>query len=107
MNSYKLSLYTGIIRIAANLAMLGALFLGMHQAARWRGWSSETVFCLVFFGITIPVWIAALYLTRRLRKSSADQEQSLVRLPRLGESLVAWRVAEERPLFAARDARGA
>lgn len=94
MNSYRQSLYSALIRICANLIMVGAIFLAMYQAARWPGWPSETVFCIFFFGITIPAWTIAFALSRWLRKRSPAINQSMVDLPRLGRQLVSWRVAE-------------
>ena len=96
MNSYRQSLYTAIVRISANVIMLGAVFLAMFQASRWPDWPSEAVFCLFFFGITIPVWIAAAFLTRYIRRRWNALPQSLVKLPGLGEQLVTWQVANAR-----------
>ena len=62
MNSYKQSLYVGLIRVMANLLMLGAVFLSMYRASQWSSWPSA-VFCCWFFGITVPVWTGAFYLT--------------------------------------------
>lgn len=95
MNSYKQSLYAGLIRIAANVLMVGAVFWAMSQAARPSAWPSEAVFCAWFFGITIPVWLTALLLTRRIRRSFPAEFESLVDLPRLGPQLVRWRVLDE------------
>ena len=50
MNSYKQSLYVGLIRVMANLLMLGAVFLSMYRASQWSSWPSEAVFCCWFFG---------------------------------------------------------
>lgn len=94
MNSYKQSLYSGIIRVLANLIMVAAIFLAMYQASRWPGWSSEAVFCLFFFGITIPVWTVALLLTRWTRKRWPSVSESIIDLPGLGSQVVAWKVLE-------------
>ena len=101
MNSYKQTLYSSLIRITANLIMIGAIFFAMYQARRWPGWSSETVFCLFFFGITIPVWLAAWQLVRLVRRIWPAEFRSLVAIPGRGEQLVSWRVLspEERLPF--------
>lgn len=94
MNSYKQSLYTSLIRIAANVLMVGAVFLAMYQSARSYE-SSELVFCLWFFGITVPLWTGAIYLTRVVRRRFPAEHESLIDLPRRGRCLVRWRVLEE------------
>ena len=55
-SSYKRSLYSSIVRIVANVVMIGAVFLGMYMASRLP-MSSMSTFCLWFFGISIPVWM--------------------------------------------------
>lgn len=97
MNSYKQSLYCGAIRILANLLMVCAIFLGMYQASRSSAWPSEVVFCAVFFGITIPVWLCARQLSKWARKRWPTEKQSYVALPRLGNQLVSWRLRDARP----------
>ena len=57
-SSYKRSLYSSIVRIVANVVMIGAVFLGMYMASRLP-MSSMSTFCLWFFGISIPVWMGA------------------------------------------------
>lgn len=47
--------------------MLAAVFLGAYRASRVSAWPCEAVFCLWFFGVTIPVWILALRLDKLLR----------------------------------------
>lgn len=94
MNSYRQSLYAGLIRVTANLIMIGAVFLAMYQASHWSQWPSEAVFSCWFFGITIPVWCMAFMLTRFVKHRFPAQPQSLVDLPRLGRQLVHWRVRE-------------
>lgn len=95
MNSYKQSLYAGMIRILANVLMIGAVFFAMRQAAQPSPWPSEAVFCAWFFGITIPVWVAAYLVTRRIRRHFPAEFESLVELPRKGPQLVRWRVLDE------------
>ncbi|MBD5642062.1 MAG: hypothetical protein HDQ91_06550 [Desulfovibrio sp.] len=97
MNSYKQSLYSGIARVMANLLMVGAIFLAMHQARRWPGWSSETVFCLIFFGITIPLWLGTWSLIKWIRRRWPTPPVSIVDLPGLGPQPVRWKVREHRP----------
>lgn len=99
MNIYRQTLYLAAIRVFANLAMVAAVFIAMYQAARWPGWSSESVFCLIFFGITIPVWTLAWALARWLRSRLPSGCQSVVRLPGLGPQLVAWRVLKTRNML--------
>ncbi|MDR0815885.1 MAG: hypothetical protein LBN28_00560 [Desulfovibrio sp.] len=91
MNSYKQSLYTWLIRIVANLLMFAAVFVSMHQAARGV-WSADIAFCIWFFSITIPLWITAFFLTRLVKKRFPAEQESLVKLPKQGPSLVRWRV---------------
>ncbi|MDE5832993.1 MAG: hypothetical protein K2H64_08420, partial [Desulfovibrio sp.] len=88
MNSYKQSLYKTLIRIAANLVMVGALFFGMYRASRQIALPSEAVFCLYFFGITIPAWILAYCLIRWVKNNWPAEEESLISLPGLGQTLV-------------------
>ncbi len=95
MNAYKQSLYCGIARIMANLVMVGAIFLAMYQAGRWPGWSSEAVFCLVFFGITIPVWALNWYVMKYIRRHWPGCFSSTVELPGLGKQIVTWKVREQ------------
>lgn len=92
MNSYKQSLYTCIIRICANIAMVCALFFAMYQASRQISWPSEAVFCLFFFGFTIPIWLCAWALTKWVRRSFPAEQESLVSIPGLGSTLVRWTV---------------
>jgi len=98
MNSYKQSLYVALVRITANIIMVAAVFFAMYQAARWPGWSSEAVFCLLFFGITIPVWTGAWLVIKWIRKRWPGLAQSMVCLPRIGNQLVAWRVLDRIPV---------
>ncbi|MTJ91621.1 MAG: hypothetical protein F8N36_01970 [Desulfovibrio sp.] len=93
MNSYHQTLYSGIIRVAANAIMVAAIFVGMYQSAHSVE-ASELVFCAWFFGITVPTWAGAFWLTRRVRDKYPAEFQSLVELPRLGQRLVTWNVAE-------------
>lgn len=98
MNSYKQSLYIVIIRICANLLMLGAVFIAMYQASLWPAWPSEAVFCLFFFGLTIPGWLIAWQLIRFVRRTFPAEYKSLVYLPGFGEQLISWRLAKKKPL---------
>ena len=67
MNSYRQSLYTGAIRVLANLVMVAAVFVGMYMSAHSTA-ASELVFSVWFFGISLPVWGAAFLLTRLVRR---------------------------------------
>lgn len=93
MNSYRQTLYSSMIRVAANAVMVAAVFVGMYQSARSAG-ASELVFCAWFFGITVPVWAGAFWLTKRVRRMYPAEFQSLVELPRVGQRLVSWQVGE-------------
>lgn len=95
MNSYKQSLYICVIRVIANIIMLGALFFAMYMAFRAIAWPAELVFCLYFFGITIPVWILAWLIVKFIRKTWPAEYESLVSLPGLGVTLVRWNRAEK------------
>lgn len=99
MNSYKQSLYSGIVRIAANVLMLGAVFFAMHQASLWYEWPSELIFCIAFFGVTVPVWLLAWAATRKIRRLFPAEAESLVDLPRRGPQLVRWSIAEAPSLI--------
>ncbi|MBO4301247.1 MAG: hypothetical protein J5861_06555 [Desulfovibrio sp.] len=101
MNSYRQALYTGIIRIVANILMVVALFWAMYQASRSAG-AVELVFCAWFFGMIIPLWIVAFFLSRVVRRKFPSEFQSLVSLPGRGPSLVYWRVADS-PFLPLRD----
>lgn len=92
MNAYKQSIYSAIIRVSANILMVAAVFVAMYQASRWPGWPSEAVFCIVFFSITIPAWLAAWQLIRWTRRRWPGPAQSLVSLPGLGSQLVTWQI---------------
>ena len=83
MNSYKQSFYIGLIRIIANVFMLGAVFVGMYMAFR-GSLPAEAEFCIWFFGITVPVWTCAIFLTRFVRRRFPAEEESLVDLPSRG-----------------------
>lgn len=93
-SSYKRSLYSSIVRIVANVVMIGAVFLGMYMASR-SPMSSMSTFCLWFFGISIPVWMGAFALIRKIRQVYADEGATYIELPRQGASLVYWRVLEQ------------
>ena len=95
MNSYKQSLYSGIVRIAANLVMILALFHAMYRASRDISSPSEIVFSLHFFSVVIPVWIGAYFLTRWIRSAWPAEAESLVSLPGWGETLVRWSLSEK------------
>lgn len=85
-NSYRQSFYVGLVRITANVLMLGAVFWAMFQASRVSSWPSEAVFCLWFFGITVPVWVVAFCLTRRVRRwFPVESKTALIPLPREGQ----------------------
>ena len=71
-SSYKRSLYSSIVRIVANVVMIGAVFLGMYMASR-SPMSSMSTFCLWFFGISIPVWMGAFALIRKIRQVYVDE----------------------------------
>ncbi|MDR2819780.1 MAG: hypothetical protein LBB60_04545 [Desulfovibrio sp.] len=93
MNSYKQSLYIGTIRVIANIAMIGFLFLSMRQASI-GSLPTEAGFCLWFFGLTLPLWTGIFYLTRFIRKRFPAEHESFVDLPHLGRQLVRWHVRQ-------------
>ena len=98
MNQYKQSLYTGIIKIFANLVMVAAIFIAMRLASRQIAWSSEIVFCVVFFGITIPCWIFAHYLIKWIKKIWPAEDMTMVELPKRGNQLVSWSVVKTQAI---------
>ena len=79
-SSYKRSLYSSIVRIVANVVMIGAVFLGMYMASRLP-MSSMSTFCLWFFGISIPVWMGAFALIRKIRQVYADEGATYIEQP--------------------------
>ena len=96
-NAYKRGLYSALLRIGANVIMLGAVCLGMYQAGLHPE-ASFIVFCQWFFAVTVPVWTGVFMLLRRLRRLFPLEQDSAtyVKLPRWGETLVVWQVAAER-----------
>lgn len=94
MNSYRQSFYVGLIRIMANILMLCAVFVAMYFSAGPGVWPAEAVFCAVFFGITIPVWTIAFWLTRMIRRMFPAAAESMVDLPGRGPCLVRWQVRD-------------
>lgn len=95
MNAYKQSLYCGSVRILANLIMVAAVFLAMYRASRVTVWPSEAVFCLWFFGVTIPVWIVAWSLCKKIRASFPAEDTTSIRLPGTGAARVRWSLREQ------------
>lgn len=74
--------------------MVGAVFFAMYQSCGQLSWPAEAVFCLYFFGITIPVWVIALALTKWARRHWPAEQESMIQLPRVGRALVKWKVIE-------------
>ena len=93
MNSYKQHLYISCIRVVGNALMVAAVFAAMYQSSHSFN-SAELVFCAWFFGISVPLWAGAFWLTRLVRRRFPAEGQSMVELPRKGLSLVRWRVLE-------------
>ena len=94
MNSYKQHLYISCIRIVANVLMVAAVFVAMYQSSSSFD-AAELTFCAWFFGITVPLWGGAFGLTRMVRRRFPAEGQSMVHLPRMGLSLVSWRVLDQ------------
>ncbi len=74
--------------------MLAAIFPAMYYASRWHYLPAEATFCLIFFGITVPAWTLAWFLTKKVRRIFPAECQSMVELPGRGLQLVSWRVQE-------------
>ncbi len=92
ISSYREAVLIGTIRIVANILMIGALFLAMYLASTSFG-SGMLTFCTWFFGITIPVWIVALYLTKYVRRLAKGACVSFIVLPGSDKPcLVEWKV---------------
>ena len=109
--AFKRALWSGIVRIAANVLMLAAVFFAMYQASLRPG-SSLATFSLFFFGITVPLWLGAGWLLRLIRRRFPCEDATLVTLPGGKRSLLRWSVrdqAEETPscAFARRGWRNA
>ncbi|MDO5484229.1 MAG: hypothetical protein Q4F27_04905 [Desulfovibrionaceae bacterium] len=92
MNSYKRSLYCGMVRIIANVLTLGAVFLAMYRVSYSS--SAMLTFCLWFFGCSIPVWLMAARLSRAIRCRYPAEDQSFMELPGHRPCLVTWRVMD-------------
>lgn len=97
MNAYKLAFYSGMVRIAANILMLGAVALGMYQASL-QPEAALSVFSSWLFGLLVPIWGGAWLINRQLRKRYPTLEEgpdvTRVVLPRKGETCVRWTVIE-------------
>lgn len=92
IGQYTEALLVGGIRIGANLLMIGALFLAMYLASASYG-SGMLTFCAWFFGITVPVWVCAIILTKQVRKRAKKNMVSYLVLPgRKEPCLVEWKV---------------
>lgn len=90
-HAFKRALWSGVVRIAANVLMLAAVFFAMYQASLRPG-SSLATFSLFFFGITVPLWLAAGWLLRRIRRRFPCEDATLVTLPGGKAALTRWRV---------------
>lgn len=92
-NAYRRAFYTSIIQVMANALMIAAIFLAMYQSFHHPS-ESLSVFCVWFFGITVPSWIVAKALVRFVRRRFADRDEGMVRLPgRRRSSLMHWKVS--------------
>ena len=92
MSRYTEAVLVGLIRIIANLLMIGAIFVAMYFASTGYG-SGMLTFCSWFFGITVPVWVLALYLTKYVRRKAGASNQSFILLPGCeSPCLVEWKV---------------
>ena len=97
MNAYKLAFYSGLVRIMANVLMLGAVALGMYQASL-QPEAALSVFSSWLFGLLVPIWGGAWIMHRQLRRWYPTLEEgpdvTRVTLPGRGEIPVRWRVVE-------------
>ena len=85
----------GAIRISANLLMIGALFLAMYVAQTTYG-SGTLTLCAGFFGISIPIWVVAIYLTKYVRRLAKKNSISYILLPGHDKPcLVEWTVVKK------------
>lgn len=92
-NDYKRTLYTGTIKVAANVMMLVAIFFAMYQAFL-HPTESLVVFCIWFFAISIVTWVVARFLMKYVRQRFADSDEGMVKLPKQRRStLVRWKVS--------------
>lgn len=89
--AFKRALWSGVVRVAANVLMLAAVFFAMYQASLRPG-SSLTTFSLFFFGITVPLWLGAGWLLRFIRHRFPCEDATLVTLPGREPALMRWRV---------------
>ena len=92
-HAFKRALWSGVVRVAANVLMLAAVFFAMYQASLRPG-SSLTTFSLFFFGITVPLWLGAGWLLRFIRRRFPCEDATLVALPGRKPLLTRWRVRE-------------
>lgn len=97
MNAYKLAFYSGMVRIAANVLMLGAVALGMYQASL-QPEAMLSVFSSWLFSLLVPIWGGAWLVNRQLRRRYPILEEgpdvTRVVLPGKGETCVRWTVIE-------------
>ena len=91
--AFNRALWSGVVRVAANVLMLAAVFFAMYQASLRPG-SSLTTFSLYFFGITVPLWLGAGWLLRFIRRRFPCEDATLVALPGRKPLLTRWRVRE-------------
>lgn len=90
-HAFKRALWSGVVRVAANVLMLAAVFFAMYQASRQPG-SSLATFSLYFFGVTVPLWLGAGWLLRFIRRRFPCEDATLVTLPGRKAALTRWRV---------------
>lgn len=97
MNAYKLAFYSGMVRVAANVLMLGAVALGMYQASLQPD-QSLSVFSAWLFGLLVPIWGMVWGLTRWLRRRypvvQEGPDVTRVALPGKGETRVRWKIVD-------------
>ncbi len=101
VNAYKLAFYSGMVRITANVLMLGAVALGMYRVSL-QPEAALSVFSAWVFGLLVPVWGGAWFVNRWLRRRYPVLEEgpdvTRVSLPGKGETRVRWTVIErQRP----------
>ncbi|MDO5536258.1 MAG: hypothetical protein Q4F72_01815, partial [Desulfovibrionaceae bacterium] len=79
-NAYKRTVWLMGIRVTANVLTLGALCVAMYMSYLHPSEALLT-FCQWFFGITLATWYVCRKLGQYVRRTLADQDEGLVRLP--------------------------
>lgn len=90
-NAYRCGLYHMLIRLGANVLMIGAVCVGMYHA-HYNPEAALVVFCQWFFGLTIPVWAFAFWLTRRVKRRFSGEQNMAGSITLSGRKEGVWKI---------------